>query len=168
VADYQQDPASIRVYTFNRAAYLTPGAKITASTWEVPAPLTKTADAFTDTTTQITLTGGTVGDVYNLYNTFVSDDGQSQRLAFSLQVVDAAQIRTPTVLEQQLAALRVAISEAAISGTAEYQIGNRAKKNYTLEELLNYEKRLTQQVNQERQNAGAGIFKNHDVWMVEP
>lgn len=168
MADYQQDPASIRTYTFNRTAYLAPGAKINASTWEVPAPLTKTADAFTDTTTQITLTGGTAGDAYNIYNTFVSDDGQSQRLAFSLLVVDAAQIREPTVLEKQLAALRVAISEAAISGTAEYQIGNRAKKNYTLEELLNYEKRLTQQVNQERQNAGAGVFKNHEVWMVEP
>jgi hypothetical protein len=169
--DYVKDPASTVQYVFNRAEWLAPGAKLTASSWEVPADLSKVADEFDDTSTKITLTGGKVNTAYAVYNTITSDDGNVQRLAFLLRVVDAALIRPTSDLENQLAALRLAISEAAINGTAEYRIAYRLKRRYTLDELLNYEKDLVARVNAERRRNGAGntgFFKNHTVRPVEP
>lgn len=167
--DYVKDPASTSQFVFDRAEYLAPGAKITGSTWIVPADLTKVADAFDDTTTRITLSGGQLNTAYAIYNDVVSDDGLTQRLAFLLRVIDALLIQPPTALEKQLAALREAISAAALTGTAEYQIANRSKRRYSLDELLNYEKQLVQRVNAERRHAGGkGIFNNHLVRPVEP
>jgi hypothetical protein len=170
-ADYVKDPASSVKYSFDRSSYLAPGAKITASAWEVPADLNQIAADFGDTTTEITLGGGTLNTSYNIYNTIETDDDQTNRLAFSLRVVDASAIRPPTDLENQLAALRVAISEAAINGTAEYRIGYRLKRRYTLDELLHYEKQLVDRVNAERRQtgkSGTGFFTNHAVRPVEP
>lgn len=169
MTDYVKDPASTAQYVFDRADELAPGAKITASTWEVPADLNKIGDAFDDTTTRITLTGGQLNNRYAVYNLITSDDSLTQRLAFLLRVVDAVFIQPPSALESALESLRVALGEAAVNGTAEYQIANRAKKRYSLDELLNYEKRLVQQVNAERRRAsGKGIFTNHPVRPVEP
>ena len=39
---------------------------ITASTWTVPDGLTKDSDAFTDTTVTIWLSGGTLGEQYDV------------------------------------------------------------------------------------------------------
>jgi hypothetical protein len=168
--DYTKDPASKRSYTFDRAAYLAPGAKITASTWEVPTDLTSENPEHTDTTTEITLSGGQVDHTYTIYNTFDTDDDQSYRAAFSLRVVDAADIHEPTELEKQLQAVRVALGQKVASDTEEYQIANRMKRRYSFEDLLNWEKRLTELVNAERRANGAasGFFKNHAVRPVEP
>ena len=166
--DYIKDPVSTIDYIFDRTPFLAPGAKITASSWEVPADLANVADAFTDTTTQIKLGGGQLNTTYAVYNLITSDDSNVQRLAFLLRVVDALLIRPPSELEKDLDALRVAISNAAISGTAEYQIANRSKRRYSLDELLNYEKQLVSRVNAERRRNGAGVFKNHYVRPVEP
>jgi hypothetical protein len=168
MTDYLKAPASTVQYIFDRTDYLATGAKITGSTWLVPADLSTSGDAFDDTTTRITLAGGVLNTAYAIYNTFTSDDGNVQQLAFLLRVVDPLLIRPPTELEKQLADLRVAISTAAISGTAEYQIANRSKRRYSLDELLNLEKRLVERVNAERRAAGAGTFKNHYVRPVEP
>lgn len=169
--DYVKDPASSVAYSFDRSAYLAPGAQLSASAWEVPATLQKVNDSFDPAaaTTTITLSGGVRDTSYNIYNLITSDDGAIYRIAFSLRVMDAADIREPSALEDQLAALRVAISEAAINGTAEYQIANRMKRRYSLDELLNYEKQLVARVNVERRAAsGTGFFKNHPVRPVEP
>lgn len=167
--DYTKDPASTVQYIFDRSDYLISPAKITASTWEVPADLTKVADEFDDTTTRITLTDGKVNNSYAVYNLITTDDGFTLRLAFLLKVIDAALIQPPTDLEKQLDAVRVALGEKAANGTEEYQIANRMKRRYSFADLLEYEKRLTELVNAERRrNGGAGFFKNHYVRPVEP
>jgi hypothetical protein len=169
MTDYIKAPATTAQYIFDRTDYLAPTTKITGSTWLVPADLTKVADGFNDTSTRITLSGGQVNTSYAVYNDIEIDDGTTLQLAFLLRVVDALLVPgPPTELEKQLTALRVAITEAGISGTAEYQIANRSKRRYSLDELLNLEKRLVERLNAERRAAGAGTFKNHYVRPVEP
>jgi hypothetical protein len=135
----------------------------------LPADLTKVSDDFSDFTTWIILSGGTLNTDYTLYNNFTADDQQTYRIAFFLRVVDAALITPPSELEKQLSALRVALGQKAAKDTEEYQIANRMKRGYSFEDLLNWEKRLTELVNQERRAAGGpGFFKNHYVRPVEP
>jgi hypothetical protein len=88
--DYVKDPASTAQYIFDRTDWLAANAKIVASTWEVPADLSKVADAFDDTSTRITLAGGVKNTAYAIYNLITTDDQLVQRLAFLLRVVDAA------------------------------------------------------------------------------
>jgi len=150
---------------------LAPGAKLSASSWELSADLTKVSDGFDADagTTAIVVSGGILNTDYTLYNTFTADDGQSYRVAFLLRVVDAVYITEPSELEKQLSALRVALGEKAAKDTEEYQIANRMKRAYSFEDLLNWEKRLTELVNAERRQAGgSGFFKNHYVRPVEP
>jgi hypothetical protein len=168
-ANYSKDPTTTRSYTLDYAEHLAAGATIQTSTWTVPAGLTLVSSSNTATSTEVKISGGTSGTVYAIYNDVHTSDDLSERRAIILQVVDAAFIGEPSDLEKQLADLRVAISQAALTGTAEYQIGNRMKRRYSLDELLNYEKRLVEQVNAERRrNGGTGIFKNHLVRPVEP
>jgi hypothetical protein len=168
---YQKDPLTTRSYTLDWANDLTyaPGITITASTWEVPADLTNEGDDHSDTTTEIKLSGGLLNTYYTLYNLITTSDALTNRRAFVLQVLDAALISEPSKLEEQLAAVRVALGEKAAKDTWEYQIANRMKREHTFEDLLRWEQRLTELVNQERRaKGGSGFFKNHYVRPTEP
>jgi hypothetical protein len=58
---------------------------ITASSWTVPAGITELSRAFTDTTTIIWLTGGTVGN-YKLINVFSTAGGRTFERALTVKV----------------------------------------------------------------------------------
>jgi hypothetical protein len=168
---FTQDPASKRNYTIPWSIYLEPGGKVASSIWEVPDGLTGTDEAIAQdkASTSITLTGGTKGNEYTVYNTATSENGYSERRAFIIRVVDAAEIREPTELEKQLSQVRVALGQKVTNDTQEYQIANRMKKRYSFEDLLAWEKRLTELVNAERKGTGGpGYFRNHLVRPVEP
>jgi hypothetical protein len=64
-----KDPNDIaKDYSINWAGELLSSEAIIASTWIVPADITKDADSFTGTATRIWLSGGTAGRYYPLVN----------------------------------------------------------------------------------------------------
>jgi hypothetical protein len=169
VASYDKPPEAKRTYTIPWLVDLAPAVKITASTWQVPADLTKVAEEFDDTTTTITLEGGTANNQYIVYNDIDTDDGQSDRRAIVIRVVDAALIKPPSQFETLLTEALNVLQQKAAKDTEEYQIANRMMRHYGFADFLEYVKWLQQRVNQERRAAsGAGIFTTHYVRPWEP
>jgi hypothetical protein len=78
---YQKAAAAQKDYGFDwydtdpdsGGPYLAADETITASTWTVPAGLTKLGDSFGDTTTSVSLSGGTAGETYTVINEIVTD-----------------------------------------------------------------------------------------------
>ncbi len=71
--------------------------------------------------------------------------------------------------EQDLAAVRVALSKAAAKNAAEYSIANRMKREHSLSELIELEKHLVQRVIAERASSGGTPFgRNIAVRFTEP
>jgi hypothetical protein len=170
-ATYTKDPATHGVYVLEWAPYLAPGATIANSAWEVPDDLTLESDEVpaATTTTKAVISGGVSGSDYLVYNTITDNAGLVVRRSIVLRVIDAALISEPTDLEQQLSALRVALGQKAAKDVAEYQIANRMQRAYSFEDLLAWEKRLSQLVSAERRTQGGpGFFKNHFVRPTEP
>ena len=61
---------------------------IAASTWTVPAGLTKDSDTFDDTTTTIWLSGGTAGTWYTCVNHITTAAGREDDRSLYIKVVD--------------------------------------------------------------------------------
>jgi hypothetical protein len=79
-------PAEIKEYCINMAPEMKKISDvITASSWTVPAGITEVSRAFTDTTTIIWLTGGTVGN-YKLINVFSTAGGRTFERALTVKV----------------------------------------------------------------------------------
>jgi hypothetical protein len=169
VASYDKPPEAKRTYTIPWLVTIAPAVKITTSTWQVPGDLTKVGEDFDDTTTTITLEGGTANNQYIVYNDIETDDGQSDRGAIVIRVVDAALISPPSQFETLLAEALKVLQQKAAKDTEEYQIANRMMRHYGFADFLEYVKWLQQRVNQERRAAsGAGIFTTHYVRPWEP
>jgi hypothetical protein len=167
-----KDPATTGSYTLDWTPYLAPSVNIQTSVWEIPtgSDLTIVTESKTTKTTNVRIGGGTSGNEYAIYNTVTDDNGMiAGRRGFVLRVLDALLIHEESDLEKQLSALRVALGAKAASDTQEYQIANRMKQRYSFEDLLAWEKRLSELVNQERRQAGGpGFFRNVYVRPVEP
>lgn len=85
-----KDPDSKLDYGINWLSWLD-GDTISASTWIVPAGITKDpvlADDFTATTTRIWLTGGTAGTTYELTNRITTAAGRIQDHSVKVKVKD--------------------------------------------------------------------------------
>ena len=65
---FVKDPEATLDYQIDWSLWLDSTDRITASTWTVPSGLTKVSDTFTNTTTTIWLSGGTVGATYSVVN----------------------------------------------------------------------------------------------------
>jgi len=74
-----KDPNEVLDYLINWAGTeekpgrLVEGDAIASSTWIVPSGITKDSDTFDDETTTIWLSGGTLGETYELTNRIVTD-----------------------------------------------------------------------------------------------
>lgn len=90
MSNYNHDPASVLDYAVDWAAWLGDAETITASTWAVPAGITQTtpAPSFTDTTTTIWLTGGTLMTSYSVVNHITTNQGRQQDQTITLAVRD--------------------------------------------------------------------------------
>lgn len=73
---YVKDPDEVLDYGFDWFAWLA-GDTITASTWVVPAGLTKTSDTHDGTSTTVWLSAGADGSVYSVVNRIVTSDGRT-------------------------------------------------------------------------------------------
>ena len=83
---YLKDPDAVLDYGFDWSPWLADGVTISASTWTVPAGITKDSDSNTTTTTTIVLSGGTAGVSYVLTNHVVASDGQEDDRSMQVDV----------------------------------------------------------------------------------
>jgi len=87
-----KDPEATLSYLLNWVDWLPAGSVISTSTWEVETisgdtdNLTETGDEKTDNTTQISLSGGTEGNIYKVYNTIVTDGSLTDRRYFRVKI----------------------------------------------------------------------------------
>jgi hypothetical protein len=82
---FSKDPDAVLDYTGNWAAWLGVDTILT-STWEVPEGITKDSDDKTATTTQIWLSGGTVGQTYLLRNRITTAAGRVDDRTIAIKI----------------------------------------------------------------------------------
>lgn len=75
---------------------------ITNSTWTVPAGITKDSDTNNATTTFITLSGGTWGEIYELQNTIVASSGESETRNFLIRIQRSVSYCTPIEVRRRM------------------------------------------------------------------
>lgn len=87
-----KDPEATLSYLLDWVDWLPAGSIISTSTWEVETisgdtdNLSTSGNTKTDNTTQITLTGGTEGNIYRVYNTITTDGSLTERRYFRVKV----------------------------------------------------------------------------------
>lgn len=80
-----KDPDEVLDYTIDWTARLA-GDTIAASTWVVPAGITKDSDSFTTTGTVIWLSAGAIGEAYELTNRIDTAGGRTMDQTVKLKV----------------------------------------------------------------------------------
>lgn len=87
-----KDPEATLSYLLDWTDWLPAGSVISTSNWTVETisgdndNLTTTGNEKTDNTTSITLTGGTEGNIYRVYNTITTDGSQTDRRYFRVKI----------------------------------------------------------------------------------
>jgi hypothetical protein len=85
-----KDPNEVLDYQINWARRVqssrTPDDTIESSTWIVPDGITSPSDTFTDTTTTIWLSGGTVDETYELTNRVVTTEGRTMDESVTIKI----------------------------------------------------------------------------------
>ncbi len=87
-----KDPEAVLIYTFDWSNWLASGESITTSNWTIDAisgdadPLTVDSSIIHSNNKQtiITLSGGTEGNIYSVYNTIVTDESETERKFFRI------------------------------------------------------------------------------------
>lgn len=87
IATFEKDPGAVLDYTGDWSAWLGTDT-ITASTWNVPAGITKDTDNHDTTTTWIWLSGGAAGTVYTLTNHITTAGGRQDERTIKIKVKD--------------------------------------------------------------------------------
>jgi hypothetical protein len=80
-----KDPDEVLDYVVDWSARLTTDT-VATSLWIVPSGITKTAEAFDNTTTTIWLSGGTIGITYEFVNRIETAGGRTMDQSIKLQV----------------------------------------------------------------------------------
>ncbi len=80
-----KDPDEVLDYEIDWAARLTTDT-ISTSTWTVPSGITKDSDSKTSTTTTVWLSGGTLGDSYEILNRIVTAGGRTMDQTVKLKI----------------------------------------------------------------------------------
>lgn len=75
-------------YTIDYASWLATGETITASSWAAPAGVTVDSESFTDDDTTVVLSGGTVGERYEIENTITTSTGNGDIRCFDIFITD--------------------------------------------------------------------------------
>lgn len=87
IATYPKEPTAVTTFENDLTDWLN-GRTITASTWTVPAGITKDEDDILSPAvkTIITLSGGTWADSYDITNHITASDGQGQDFTFTVKM----------------------------------------------------------------------------------
>jgi hypothetical protein len=87
-----KDSESTLDYSIDWSRWLNNEDTIAASSWTISAdaddsdPITRSSDGFTPTITNITVSGGTINEVYRLFNTVTLSSGLVERRSFRILV----------------------------------------------------------------------------------
>lgn len=82
-----KDPDEVLDYLIDWGSRrLDEGDTIVSSSWTVPAGLTQTDAAFTDTTTTVWLSGGTLGTTYEITSQIVTAGGRTMEQTARLRI----------------------------------------------------------------------------------
>jgi len=73
-----KDPDAVLDWEIDWSNKLETGETISASTWTVPAGITKDSDSFTGTATTVWLSGGTLGEGYTVVNHITTNLGRER------------------------------------------------------------------------------------------
>ena len=82
---FVKDPQAVLDYQVDWSAWLD-GDTLAASTWSVPAGLTKADEDFDDSTATIWLSGGTAGSAYRLTNHITTTAGRQDERSLTITV----------------------------------------------------------------------------------
>ena len=85
---FRKDPDAELDYGFDWSDWLATGETITASAWTVPDGITEESKAFSDTATEIWLSGGTAGTSYTLQNEITTSAGRIDERSFLIMVAE--------------------------------------------------------------------------------
>ena len=83
-----KDPSAVLDYRIDWSAWLAGGDSIMTSSWAVPPGITKDSESHTATTTTIMLSGGTVGQNYDITNTITTAAGLTDCRTLRIPVAD--------------------------------------------------------------------------------
>lgn len=83
-----KDPQETLDYRLNWRARIVPGDKINSSTWSSPNGITKGINTYTDYTTTLWLSGGSVGSTYEFTNAVTTVGGRVMEQSVKVTVVD--------------------------------------------------------------------------------
>lgn len=89
-----KDPESALDYLISWSEWLPAGDTIATSNWNIEAitgdtdPLVITSNSTADTVTIVNLSGGTTGNLYQIYNTITTTGGLTDRRYFRVKVKD--------------------------------------------------------------------------------
>lgn len=86
MSSYVKDPAAVLDYSINWTDWLPDGDTITTSTWTADAGITMDSDSNTTTAATVWVSGGTVGESYNLVNHIVTADGREDDRTIIIRV----------------------------------------------------------------------------------
>lgn len=75
---FQKDPGATLDYSVDWSEFLETGENIVASTWTVPAGLTTVTTSYISTKTTVWLSGGTLGQSYELVNRVTTNNNPAR------------------------------------------------------------------------------------------
>lgn len=92
---FKKDPTAVLDFGINWSdvtavggPWLQGGETITASTWTVPAGLTKNSDSKTSSATTVWLSGGTPGAQYQITNTITTSAGRTDSRSLTITITN--------------------------------------------------------------------------------
>jgi hypothetical protein len=85
---YRKDPNSRTDFTVDWAGWLADGEQLATSDWTVPTGITTDDETHDATTATIWLTGGTLGDVYQVVNRIETDQGRIDERTMRIHIID--------------------------------------------------------------------------------
>jgi len=88
VKPYEKDPQANLDYQVDWSDWLGSTDTISTSTWTVPDGIVEESDSNTTTTATIWVSGGTLGETYDLVNHIVTTEGREDDRTIHLKLVD--------------------------------------------------------------------------------
>lgn len=82
---FKKDPQAVLDYVIDWSAWLEEDT-ISASEWSAPDGITVVTDSFTDTTATVWLSGGAVGESYDVTNGISTDGGRDDDRTITILV----------------------------------------------------------------------------------
>lgn len=85
---YEKDPDAVLDYGIDWADWVPSSDSIVSSSWSAPVGITVDSDSLNDTVCVVWLSGGTVGQIYEVTCHITTDDGREDDRSLLIKVVE--------------------------------------------------------------------------------